>query len=255
MLDNALLAASKEPSIERFVFTSSSTAAYQGRENKVFDLTIHSWNQAAVTQAWAPPPYDLSRALATYSSAKVQAEQSLWKYVEEKNPHLEVNAVLPDFVLAMPPNVAKQGFASTADILRQLLTGSREAWRSFYPQYCVDGVDTALLHIAGLVHPEVVGEGIFAYAHPKTNTGFIKRLERLYSDRAFPGTSTVTAAEGVGARWLTSLPDPPPDEGQDLSNIIGRGRAEELLEWMGRPGWKPLDENLKGVCDTILQYT
>ena len=43
-----------------------------------------------------------------------------------------------------------------------------------------------------------------------------------------------------------------PDEGEDLSNVVGREKAEELLKWMGNPGWRPLDEILKEVCDTMV---
>ena len=51
---------------------------------------------------------------------------------------------------------------------------------------------------------------------------------------------------------LTYMPDPDPNEGEDLSNVVGRERAEALLKWMGRPGWRPLDETLKEACDTMI---
>ena len=46
--------------------------------------------------------------------------------------------------------------------------------------------------------------------------------------------------------------EPSPDEGEDLSNVVGRQKAEDLLSWMGKPGWRPLDESLKAVSDFIL---
>jgi hypothetical protein len=46
--------------------------------------------------------------------------------------------------------------------------------------------------------------------------------------------------------------DPTPDEGEELSNVVGREKAEGLLKWMGRSGWRPLDEALKEVSDPLV---
>lgn len=48
------------------------------------------------------------------------------------------------------------------------------------------------------------------------------------------------------------MPEPSPDEGNDLSNIVTQGEAEDLLRWIGKPGWRPLDESLREVSDFIL---
>ena len=42
------------------------------------------------------------------------------------------------------------------------------------------------------------------------------------------------------------------NEGEDRSNVVARKQAEDLLRWMGRPGWLSLDDSLKKVCDTML---
>ena len=40
-------------------------------------------------------------------------------------------------------------------------------------------------------------------------------------------------------------------EGQDLTNVPGREDALNLLRWMGKSDWKPLNESLKEVSDFI----
>jgi hypothetical protein len=41
------------------------------------------------------------------------------------------------------------------------------------------------------------------------------------------------------------IPEPPENEGRDLTSIIPRARAEELLKsFFNRPGWTSLEETL-----------
>ncbi|CAI6337888.1 unnamed protein product [Periconia digitata] len=63
---NALQSAVKA-GIKRFVLTSSSTAASSPIPNKVFTMDEKTWNEVAVKNAWAPPPYDgVQRRLDVY---------------------------------------------------------------------------------------------------------------------------------------------------------------------------------------------
>lgn len=93
---NALKSAYAEPSVKRFVLTSSSTAAIiPTRDQGRVVITHDSWNERAVKEAWADPPYDGARSLWTYGASKTQAEQEVWKYHKEnrhKRPDLVVNA-------------------------------------------------------------------------------------------------------------------------------------------------------------------
>lgn len=93
ILDAALM----EPSVKRFVYTSSSTALLLPRTNEVFKIDKTWWNHEAVELAWAPPPYNPERAFNVYAASKTQAEQAVWKFVEEKKPHFTANTVLPNF--------------------------------------------------------------------------------------------------------------------------------------------------------------
>ena len=80
----------------------------------------------------------------------------------------------------------------------------------------IDARDTALLHVAALVHPEVQSERIAGYAHNKTWTDWIARFQRMYPDYIWP--------------------ESPTDEGVDMSNVTAQARAESLLQWLGQPG-------------------
>ena len=116
MVENALESAAKEPSIKRFVYCSSSSAATQHKVNEKFDLTFDSWNEEDVARAWAPPPYTMDRLLPSYNASKVQGEQAFWKFVKERKPGFVGNAVLPDFVLGLPPSPGKQGLGPSGTV-------------------------------------------------------------------------------------------------------------------------------------------
>jgi nucleoside-diphosphate-sugar epimerase len=189
-VENILAAAENEPSVSRFVLTSSSAAVSQDKFNAVYDLTPEMWANWAVEEAWAPPPYTVKRARANYYASKVLSEQRLWKYVEEQRPRFVANSVLPDFVIGLGVDPGRQGFVSSMGLFQQMFDNSGDAWRSLGPQWCVDAVDVALLHIAGLVCPNTKNERIFAYAHRKTWADFIGRLHGMYPDHDFPGMLT-----------------------------------------------------------------
>ncbi|CAJ2513042.1 Uu.00g011610.m01.CDS01 [Anthostomella pinea] len=227
---SALKSAASSPAVKRFVLTSSSSAATQGLFNTPYDLTPQSWNTAAVEKAWAPPPYEPSGGVAVYSASKVQAEQAMWKFMDEQNPDFVANSVLPDYVLGLPMNLEVQGYTSSVSFLAGLWNGDT-SFKVLYPQFSVDAGDAGALHVAALANPTAKGERVFGYADNKTWTDWIGRLRGMYPGHQFP--------------------DPPENEGKDMANVTARPRAEELLKWLGRPGFRPLEESLKEVCDTM----
>ncbi|KAF5612862.1 secretory lipase [Fusarium subglutinans] len=77
--------AAKEPSVKRFVFTSTFWAAtfpVPGVGDTITNLD--TWNEAAIQAAWAPPPYESDRIMPVYFAAKVEAEKAVWKFVKDK---------------------------------------------------------------------------------------------------------------------------------------------------------------------------
>lgn len=90
-----LRAAAAEPSVRRFVYTSSAAAALMPLPDAAVQVSRDSWNDAAVQAAWAPPPYGAERALVTYMASKVEAEKAAWKFVQEEKPGFALNVVSP----------------------------------------------------------------------------------------------------------------------------------------------------------------
>jgi nucleoside-diphosphate-sugar epimerase len=97
---NALKAAFAEPSVKRFVYTSSSTAALLPKPNVPgIVVTENTWNDEAVKLAWSFTAYSAEQANLTYAASKTQAEQEVWKFYNEnkhKRPDLVVNTGEPD---------------------------------------------------------------------------------------------------------------------------------------------------------------
>ena len=99
-----LKAALNEPSIQRFVYTSSLVAeAMLVPGNKTF-VDADTWNDTAVELAWAPPPYDVSRSMVVYMASKVSAEKEVWKFSEAFKSNFAINVVNPSMIFGQPLN-------------------------------------------------------------------------------------------------------------------------------------------------------
>jgi nucleoside-diphosphate-sugar epimerase len=92
---SVLRAAAAEPSVKRVVFTSSAGAAMMPVPGASGHIGRDSWNDAAVEAAWAPPPYEASRGMATYMASKVEAEKAVWKFIQDEKPNFVLNVVSP----------------------------------------------------------------------------------------------------------------------------------------------------------------
>lgn len=88
----ALRAAAREESVRRFVYTSSSTAAYTPKPDQGIDVDEGTWNDEVVAEAWAPPPYEPLRTIKVYGASKTEAERAVWRWVQEEKPRFTVNA-------------------------------------------------------------------------------------------------------------------------------------------------------------------
>lgn len=95
----------------------------------------------------------------------------------------------------------------------------------------MDVQDVALLHVAAAIHPGVESERIFAFAEPFNGDRLLAILRKLYPDRSFPANF---------------------QSDQDLSNIVPRKRAEEILRDMGSDGWTSLEETVRRNTKNLL---
>lgn len=91
--------------------------------------------------------------------------------------------------------------------------------------------DTALLHVAAAIDPSVDSERIFAFAEPVNGDGMLTVLRELYPQRVFPANFQAE---------------------KDLSDILPRKRAEELLRAMGKDGWTSLKESLRNNTEDLM---
>jgi hypothetical protein len=122
--------------MKSFLYTSSSTAATNPYPNKKFHISKDSWNDKAVEDAWAPAPYEPSRAWAVYGASKMQGEKEVWKWTEENKPHFSVNSVLPNANFGEILDPENQS-ASTAGWIRAMASGSFEKIKSIPPrEFC-----------------------------------------------------------------------------------------------------------------------
>ncbi|KAL1966625.1 hypothetical protein VTN77DRAFT_4036 [Rasamsonia byssochlamydoides] len=220
---NALQAAAKQPSIKRFVLTSSSTAALVPKPNQEgVVVEKDTWNDEAVAAAWDEATPAEARPYVVYAASKVEAEKAAWKWVETHKPGFVLNAVLPNFNSG--PILHPEIRGSTMGWARNLLKGDASAMNLLPPQYFVDVRDNARLHIAALLDPNIHSERLFAFAHEFNWTDIIQLFRKLRPNN-------------------TRIPDPPANEGRDLSDIRPRKRAEEILRSFFGKSWTGLEES------------
>lgn len=89
---NLLDAAARHPEVKRVVLTSSCLAAASPELGVGRTINKNTWNETAIRQAWAPPPYDQSRGFIVYAASKAQSEKDAWKWYEDHNPQFVLNA-------------------------------------------------------------------------------------------------------------------------------------------------------------------
>jgi nucleoside-diphosphate-sugar epimerase len=86
-----LNAAAKQPSVKRFVLTSSCAAAATAEPGVAKTIDENTWNDAATREAWAPPPYGPERSFAVYAASKMQMEKEAWKWHAEHKSSFVLN--------------------------------------------------------------------------------------------------------------------------------------------------------------------
>ncbi|KEY72840.1 hypothetical protein S7711_04423 [Stachybotrys chartarum IBT 7711] len=227
---NALEAAAGETSVKRFVLTSSSTAALVPQPDTPTRVTVDTWNDEYVALAYRDPPYEPERGYAVYAASKTIAEKEAWKFVAEKKPGFVLNTILPAINFGASLDYKNQGHPSTSAFLAALFKDEPSLLTSLPPQHFVDVQDCALLHVAAAIHPEVESERVFAFAEPENGDDVLAIFRELYPNRNFPENF---------------------QSGRDLSEIVPRERAEQLLRDMGQDGWTSLRESIRRNTEDI----
>ncbi|QSZ35687.1 hypothetical protein DSL72_006809 [Monilinia vaccinii-corymbosi] len=229
-VNGILKSAAAEPSVKRFVITSSSMAATRPKPNKEFYIDQNTWNEEDIEAAHAPPPYEPSRAWSVYGASKAEAEKAVWKFVKEEEPGFVANAVLPDTNMGLILDPTQGG--SSGALVRNLYLGDKSELVNLPPQYFVDVQDTARLHVSALIDTDVQNERLFAFAEPFNNNILLRTFRKIRPD----------------AKILDDFHD---DSINDLSKVTNERAAELLRRDFGRPGFTSLEDclanNLQGA--------
>ncbi|GKT49720.1 aldehyde reductase 2 [Colletotrichum spaethianum] len=228
--ESALAAAAKQPSVKRFVLTSSAFAASMPiPDKKGVYIDENSYNEAAVKAAWDPNTPQEIKAAMVYSASKTEGERAAWKWVEENKPGYVFNTILPNFNTGeiLHPEIG----GSTMGFARNLLKGEIGMLKVFMPQYYVDVVDVARLHAIALLAEPVKSQRIWGSAEQVTTGDFIDIVRELRPDNKL-------------------IPEKPESEGKDLSEVPPAAKAGALLQKYFGQGWTPLKESLEaGIRD------
>ncbi|PVH85433.1 aldehyde reductase [Cadophora sp. DSE1049] len=230
---NTLKSAAKEPSVKAFVYTSTSWSAANPQPNVEYSIGPDSWNAHAIKAAWAPPPYGPERTMDVYAAGKAEAEAASWKFVKETKPDFVVNAVLPSANFGIVCDPEHQGFPSTTGWLKSLFDGELTLHNFVPPQYAIDTIDCARLHVGALLDAAVENQRLFGYAEPYTWNEMLAIFRKLYPDRKFM--------------------DDLPDAGRDLS-IVTNESAAEVLRKFGKPGFTTFEESVRAATEQILAF-
>ncbi|WQF84480.1 Putative NAD-dependent epimerase/dehydratase, NAD(P)-binding domain superfamily [Colletotrichum destructivum] len=229
----AIKAAYREPSVKRFVLTSSSSTTLPADPQTFLNMngaviTEDSWSPDAKELAWTPGPWGPEHGGPVYIASKVEQEQTVWKYHKEnqaKRPDLVVNAILPNLNLGKSLDPVNQGHPSTSGFILPLLEGKRLPPNWSTPQYAVDVQDAGLLHVAAAILPDVKSERVFGFAEPFCWDDVLEILRKQHPNKKFHEN-------------FAGVPYP------DIV-IKPRDRAEELLKRLGKPGWTSLADSLR----------
>lgn len=91
---NVLASAAAEPSVKRFVYTSSCQAAntmgLDDLDGKTV-ITSETWNETAIQRAKTGSPAEWRRGFDVYSASKAFGEQGIWEWVREHKPGFVAN--------------------------------------------------------------------------------------------------------------------------------------------------------------------
>ena len=224
---NILQSVTKEPSIKRFVMTSSSIAALTPQPEKEIKVDFSTWNDTSIERAWRPPPYEQERMWDVYAASKTQCERELWKFAQEQKPSFALNAVLPDFIVG-PIFHAKQP-GSTGRWVKAFFDDPNhyQPLQNFVPQYFVDVEDTVLLHIAALTEEDVRDERLLGFAEPFNFNSWVGAFRKIDPSKPWPADD--------------------PKQQHDLSKP-NTTRALELLKRYDRNGWTPFYDSVRRNC-------
>ncbi|KAI8712555.1 Epimerase domain-containing protein [Fusarium sp. LHS14.1] len=224
---NLLEAAASEPTVKRFVFTSSDRAISNVINGKEVSLDSRMWNDSAVENAWRPPPYEADRFWDVYAALKTQSEQEIWAFEKAEKPKFIINSVLPCFNIG--PILHPKQPGSTGKWVRDFWRdpGHYKDLQQFGASWYISVEDTALLHIAALTQEDVERERLLGFAGPFNLNSWLHVFRQLDPAKPWPADD--------------------PSQEHNLCKVATR-REVELLKRFRRSGWTSFYESVRQNC-------
>lgn len=125
----------------------------------------------------------------------------------------------------------RNAWSSSLPVSQPLVNHSFVVLSHFLQGHFVDVVDSARIHLAALLFPDVKNERVFAVNAPYNASTLRYFLQALYPDKPLQGE-----------RELQDL-------SEDLTVFREAGRAEALLRRMGRLGWTNIQDSIARSCE------
>lgn len=123
---NVITAAKGEPTVKRIVCTSSSMAAANPAPDVERTITVDSWNEDVIRDAWKEP-FDTTNVMNVYGASKTLCERAAWQWVQKELPHFDLAFILANTNFGPVVESHPVGFASTSNMLKHAFEGNIEA--------------------------------------------------------------------------------------------------------------------------------
>ncbi|KAI0515441.1 hypothetical protein F5B22DRAFT_646715 [Xylaria bambusicola] len=221
-VNSIMASAMKEPTVRSFVYTSSQAAATKSKPNQEFVVNRDSWNtdvEVYTTEKGDPA--------LVYSASKLQAERAVWDFAKKYNPNFVVNTVVPNFNIG---RVIGKG-TNSSNIILDVFRGNARFMATFPPQYVINVVEDARIHLAAAIDRTVVNERIFAFAYPYNWNDVLDVYRELWPDKEFMQNN--------------------PELGRDMSRPDNALGLKLLRKWYGTESYTDLKESIKQQFKSI----
>ncbi|GAA98935.1 uncharacterized protein L969DRAFT_82732 [Mixia osmundae IAM 14324] len=183
---NALYAALGEPTVEKFILTSSTAAsqspAVYGDASKW--ISPQTWNPTTYEQAIDPQ----MPAMLAYAASKALAEKAFWQAVETQKAHFEAVAILPGMVFGRshsPVADPKKPITGTNEMLYNNSFKTDGDPASPLSRTFVSVKDTAEAHFQAAVRPGVNGKRLVVGSLGSPDR-WIAAFKQHFPERQFP---------------------------------------------------------------------
>ncbi|KAK3497408.1 uncharacterized protein B0T23DRAFT_82767 [Neurospora hispaniola] len=219
--------------VQAFIYTSSSWAAYTPKVGIRRTLTKESWNHEAVALAEDSGIPDAEKGLAPFMAIKVKVEKALWDWVAREKPTFTFNAMLISTVTGPILNPDNQA-ASTAGLIRALYNGkpkeALDVMPTFGPQSSIDARDAGRLYLGVLVSG-LTGSRVYGSAEQFSWNQTLDILKELYPEKK---------------DWVKL-----PSSNQIDETAIPVDIPFSLLRAVGQVGWTGLKESIKDAAESF----